>query len=446
MYRARAIRDKRLIYGTHLVTRAFGGYIPPMNRPEFELPRTLVEEPMPAMLDEVTAWLMEQALGEAEMHDLVEGACRRVNAAGIPLLRMHVAFNVLHPLYSGMGVTWNRDGGSTRETYAHLDDGVAPENFQRSPHYYMINHRIPMLRRRLTGPEALTDFPVLSDLRDLGGTDYMAFLVQFAQSDSDGILGSWLIDRESGFTDREIGALRRIQEQLAIAARMTMKTQLTENVVRTYLGQDAGMRVLSGKIRRGDGDSIPAAIWYSDLRGSTEMSETLSREAYTDVLNSYFNCMGGAVVDAGGEILDFIGDAMLAIFPIVDQSGGGNGFTESEACQAGLAASRDAAQRLSDVNVRRAAQGDDALTYGLALHRGEMMFGNIGTADRLSFSVIGPSVNQVARLQDMTKELGRPVLVSRAFADGCAGQFESLGQHQLRGVSQPMEVLAPADS
>ncbi|MEM9684756.1 MAG: adenylate/guanylate cyclase domain-containing protein, partial [Pseudomonadota bacterium] len=369
-------------------------------------------------------------------------ACRRVNAAGIPLLRMHVAFNVLHPLYSGMGVTWSREAGTSHETYAHNEDEIPPETFQRSPHYYMMTHRIPLLRRRLTGPEALTDFPILTELRDLGGTDYLAFLVQFAQSDSDGILGSWLVDRDSGFTDREISALRRIQEQLAIAARMTMKTQLTENVVRTYLGQDAGMRVLSGKIRRGDGDTIPAAIWYSDLRGSTEMSETLSREAYTEVLNSYFNCMGGAVVDAGGEILDFIGDAMLAIFPIAENPDVG-GFTESQACQACLAASRDAARRLAEVNIRRAAQNEADLSYGLALHRGEMMFGNIGTADRLSFSVIGPSVNQVARLQDMTKELGRPVLVSRAFADGCAGQFESLGEHRLSGVSQAMEILAP---
>lgn len=399
------------------------------------------DEPLPAMLDEVAAWLTTQALAEANITNLVEGTCRRLYAAGLPVMRMHVAFNVLHPLYSGMGVTWTREGGAIEESYEHTDSEVAPERFQRSPQFYMMTHNVPLLRRRLTGPEAMSDFPILDDLRAVGGTDYLAFLISFNRSESDGMLGSWLIDRDGGFTEREIVALRRIQQQLAIAARMTMKSQITENVLRTYLGVNAGMRVLAGKIRRGDGDTIPAVIWYSDLRGSTAMSETLTREAYTEVLNGYFNCMGGAIVDAGGELLDFIGDAVLALFPIVQEDA--PGFCEADACAAALRAGRDAAQRLAALNEERLTLGEAPLSFGLALHRGEMMFGNIGTADRLAFSVIGPSVNQVARLQDMTKELHRPILVSGAFAETCDGEFEPLGAHKLLGVSEPMEIFAP---
>jgi adenylate cyclase len=283
------------------------------------------------------------------------------------------------------------------------------------------------------------DFPILEELRKAGATDYYAFLIPFGGGEDDGLIGSWVTDRKRGFFDADLRALHRIQRRLAVACRMTIRGQVAENVVETYLGRSAGERVLAGQIRRGDGETIPAVIWYSDLRGSTAMAEALSREAYTEVLNCYFECIGGAILEAGGEILDFIGDAVLAIFPI------GAAAQRGEACGRAFAAAEDAHRRLDRTNAGRAQHAMPQLEFGLGLHVGDVMFGNIGTPGRLSFSVIGPSVNQVARLEALTKEVGRPIVASRAFVESCpGGGWDSLGRHKVQGIAEPIEVFAPA--
>jgi adenylate cyclase len=284
----------------------------------------------------------------------------------------------------------------------------------------------------------MLDFPVLEELRAGGATDYFAFLIPFGDAQNDGLVGSWVTDRKRGFFDADLRALHRIQRRLAVACRMIIRGKVAENVVDTYLGRSAGERVLAGQIRRGDGETIPAVIWYSDLRGSTAMAEKLSREAYTEVLNCYFGCVGGAILKAGGEILDFIGDAVIAIFPIE-----GDATRRGDACSRALGAAHDAQRRIDGTNADRAKHGMPQLSYGLALHVGDMMFGNIGTPERLSFSVIGPSVNQVARLEALTKEVGRPIVASRAFTDSCPANWESLGKHKVQGIAEPIEVFAP---
>jgi adenylate cyclase len=285
----------------------------------------------------------------------------------------------------------------------------------------------------------MLDFPILKELQAEGATDYFAFAIPFSSVQNDGLVGSWVTDRKRGFFDADLRALHRIQRRLAVACRMTIRGQVAENVVETYLGRGAGERVLAGQIRRGDGETIPAVIWYSDLRGSTAMAEKLSREGYTEVLNCYFECVGGAIMAAGGEILDFIGDAVLAIFPI-----DGKDSRRSDACARALAAAHDAQRRLDKTNAARATRAMPQLAFGLGLHVGDMMFGNIGTPQRLSFSVIGPSVNQVARLEALTKEVGRPIVASRAFVDSCpGGGWDSMGKHKVQGIAEPIEVLAP---
>jgi adenylate cyclase len=208
--------------------------------------------------------------------------------------------------------------------------------------------------------------------------------------------------------------------------------------VNTYLGPSAGERVLSGQIKHGDGETIPAAILISDMRGSTEMAEKLDRETYIATLNEYFGCMGEAVLESGGEILDFIGDAVLAIFPI--QRGG---FTKRRACQRALTAAREADARIQKLNIGRATDGASPLGFGIGLHVGEVMFGNIGTRDRLTFSVIGSSVNEVSRLEGLTKDLEQSILVTGKFAESLPENWVDLGVHNLRGVGKAMQVLAP---
>lgn len=394
------------------------------------------------LIDNVTDWLMGEALREPVIEDLVEGTAARVDAAGIPLMRFHISFSLLHPLYDGMGLTWRR-GQKLEVNRFERSDGPENPAWTRSPLNHMIQRRIGSLRRHLVGPEAVLDFPVLEELRAAGATDYFAFAIPFTANQDDGLVGSWVTDRKRGFTDADLRALHRIQRRLAVACRMTIRGQVAQNVVETYLGRGAGERVLAGQIRRGDGETIPAVIWYSDLRGSTAMAERLSREAYTEVLNCYFECVGGAILDAGGEILDFIGDAVLAIFPIDGEARAGAQH-RAEACGRAFAAAEDAHRRLARTNAGRAEHAMPQLEFGLGLHVGDVMFGNIGTPGRLSFSVIGSSVNQVARLEALTKEVGRPIVASRAFAESCpGGAWDSLGKHKVQGIAEPIEVFAP---
>ncbi len=390
--------------------------------------------PTAEAIGELADWLMDQALGDTEVESVAEGCFRRLHAAGIPLMRAHVAFRTLHPLFDAMGLTWTPDQGLAVWTYQREETGGGP--WLESPPHHLIKTGKSFLRRRLTGPEAVLDFPILEEFRDQGATDYLVYLVIFDPEMGTGIWGSWTTDRPSGFSDAEIGTLRRIQRRFAVALKVTIKDQIARNVVATYLGSHAGGRVLSGQIQRGDGEKIHAAIWYCDLRNSTALAEALPQDAFLELLNGYFECTAGAVLAQGGEVLLLIGDAVLAIFPA--QQGGSD---ESRACEAALAAAREARQRLVRFNEARAGAGSQPLDFGVGLHLGEVVFGNIGVPDRLQFTVVGPAANEVARLEDLTKELGQPVLTSAAFSKRVARSWTSLGTHALRGVDGPREVF-----
>jgi adenylate cyclase len=428
----KALRGARCM----LQIAGFGLYSRHLPQPASEMARLLTETPS-ILIDNVTDWLMGEALGEPGIERLVEGTVARVDAAGIPIQRFHISFNMLHPLYSGLSLTWRR-GQKVEVTHLVQTGNSDNPAWRNSPLFHMIEHRIMSLRRRLVGPEAMFDFPILEELRAEGATDYFAFLIPFGEAEDDGLVGSWTTDRKRGFFDADLRALHRIQRRLAVACRMIIRGQVAKNVVATYLGRGAGERVLAGQIKRGDGETIPAVIWYSDLRGSTAMAERLDREAYTAVLNEYFECIGGAVLEAGGEILDFIGDAVLAIFPIDPEKA-----NPGDACAIALGAAKKAQSRIDRANEEHASNGMPTLSFGLALHIGDMMFGNIGTRERLSFSVIGPSVNQVARLEALTKVVGRQIVASKPFAQTCLGAWESLGKHQVQGIANPVEVFAP---
>ena len=392
--------------------------------------------PATKAIDELADWLMDQALGDREVEAVAEGCFRGLHAAGIPLLRAHVAFRTLHPLFNAMGLNWTPDQGLAVWTFQRDESGSGP--WLRSPPYHLIKTGKSFLRRRLTGPEAVLDFPILEEFRDQGATDYLVYLVIFDPEMETGIWGSWTTARPSGFSDADIRALQRIQRRFAVALKVTIKDQIARNVVATYLGPHAGGRVLSGQIQRGDGEEIHAAIWYSDLRDSTSLAGALSQEAFLELLNGYFECTAGAVLAHGGEVLLLIGDAVLAIFPA--REGGGD---ETRACKAALAAAQEARQRLDRLNEVRAGSGLGPLDFGVGLHLGEVVFGNIGVPERLQFTVVGPTANEVARLEDLTKDLSRPVLAGVEFTERVALEWISLGTHDLRGVEGPREVFAP---
>ena len=396
-----------------------------------------------ALIDAVADWLMAQALGGSDLESLLDGCCARLRAAGVPLSRALISYRTLHPLFDSVWLTWHRDEGVGTFEMPHGRRGS--EVFRQSPFFHLIETRIPFLRRRLVGDEALLDFPVLPEFRDKGATDYLAYLVPFGEdlgdeAAGDGIVGSWTTDRPSGFSDQDIQALLRIQTRLAVACKGMIKDQIARNVLTAYLGRNAGRRVLDGQIKRGDGETIHAVIWYSDLRGSTRMADKMPERDFLGVLNSYFECTAGAVLAEGGEVLLLIGDAVLSIFPIDDGVA-----TEGEACGKALAAAREAANKLAEVNRGRSGAGLEPLAYGLGLHVGEVMYGNIGVPERLEFSVVGPAANTAARLQSLTKTLGRPLLVSGEFSRNVPVAWVPLGRHELSGVGEPLEVFGLPD-
>jgi adenylate cyclase len=287
-------------------------------------------------------------------------------------------------------------------------------------------------RHVLEGNTDWRKFPLLVELHAQGVTDFLilraAFTeVPFKDTISEGVMTTWSTTKPGGFSDIHLTALKRLIPRLAVATKMARGEDTVTNILTAYLGGDAAKRVLAGQIRRGDGEVIPSVIWYSDLRKSTTLADTLPGEEFLAILNAFFECTAGAVLDHDGDVLRFIGDAVMAIFPV----GGDN------LCQ------HDAEARLAEVNKERAAAGKPALALGLGLHVGEVMFGNIGTPERLEFSVIGPAANEVTRLEALTKDVGRSLVVSAAFAKCLDIAWESLGEHEFKGVAGTRELFAP---
>jgi adenylate cyclase len=390
------------------------------------------------LLDKVSDWLMQTALKGADLESVVSGFCERLAAAGLPIARIHLTFSMLHPLYRAMGFTWRRGAGVTAEGYRHAASEGASDRFLKSPYYHLLNNKLDHLRRRIVPGES-PEFPILDDLQNEGMTDYLAFVAIFGEDSTQSMMGSWTTARDGGFTDGDIAALLRIQNNLALAARMAVLGRLAGNMLATYLGGGAGTRVLSGQIRRGDGETIRAALVMADMRRSTELAERAGRQEFIAILNDFFDAIAGPFAEAGGEILSFVGDGFLAVFPCPRQK------TPTEiACRSALAAARVAVARMAAFNSSRRQTGLDDIGYGIGLHIGNVMFGNVGLRDRLTFSVFGSAVNTVQRLQTMTKKYSKAIVASSAFADYCAGGWSRLGHERLRGVDEAMTVMTPS--
>ena len=387
----------------------------------------------------VLDWLIAAALSDTNATALFAEMCERLTATDLPLQRAHLAMRTLHPLVDSVDLTWWRGEGLEVMSRPHVATPV--EVWLQSPLYWMLQHKRTEYRQRLNDSDALERFPVFREFAARGATDYIAALTPFGDSDSaferqDGILTSWVTDDTGGFSALDLAVLRRVWPHIGLVAKLAKHEQAAQNVVSAYLGADAGARVLAGQIRLGDVEHIPAVIWYSDLRDSTAMAERMPVNLFLKSLNAYFECAAGAVLDQGGEVLRFIGDAVLAVFPVAGDSAG--------AAARAHAASRAAQQRLVELNSTRASQGLELLAFGLGMHVGEVLYGNIGVPTRIEFSVIGGAANEVCRMEGLTKMLGEPVLVSREFCDALPIPYRDLGSHTLKGVGKPLQVFAPA--
>ena len=388
------------------------------------------------LMDKVADWLTHSSLAGDDLETMVRGFCERLAAAGMPIARVHLTFSMLHPLYDALGFTWERGAGMRVEGFRQKA-GQTSDRFTRSPYYHLLTNKLDHLRRRIdySGP---SEFPIFDDLKELGITDYMAFRHLFNAGKDQGMMGSWSTDAPSGFTEGMIAALLRVQNHLAVAAKMAVLNRLADNMLTTYLGNDAGKRVLSGNIRRGQGDTIRAALVMADMRGSTMLAEQEGREAYIDTLNQFFDAIAAPFNRRGGQILSFLGDGFIAVYPC-DRH-----HEPSEiACRAALAAAFKATARMSMLNENRKRQGLSEIGYGIGLHVGNVMFGNVGLNDRLTFSAFGSAVNEVQRLQTLTKKYPQNVIASQDFATYCGGGWITLGREKLRGVKEKLTILHP---
>ena len=392
----------------------------------------------------IEAWLVSQALETTEPRVLVERMVERLDAAGRPVDRIHVAYALLHPLFEAEGFTWSRDDGFSAEAYDHREAGRG-DAWLASPLRYVIANAIDEFRRRLDDPAGRGDFQVLDALGDAGFVDYVVHTRKFRgftsyvadrdpESQASGLVFSFSTRRPGGFSDADLVAFRRLRDPFAAAMKTYIQDRVAHALATCYVGREAGQRVLDGSIHRGDGAVSPAVVLFLDMRDSTRLAETLPRERYIETLNRFFDAVSGPIDAAGGEIVAFLGDGALAIFPF-------ERLGEAEARRAALAAVTEA---FALVAAHDAAEtGEPPLAFGAALHAGDVSYGNIGAPERLAWSVIGPVVNETARLQDLTKELGEPLLASGAFVGVDAEGWRPLGERRLRGVGRPMAVFAP---
>ncbi len=274
--------------------------------------------------------------------------------------------------------------------------------------------------------------PSLAALAAEGATDYLACAVACGDGERHAI--TWATDRDGGLTDREVAGLARLARVLAAPLETLVTRQTAVALMETYLGKRSGARVLAGEIQRGSGETINAVLWYSDMRGFTELSERLPGDAVIALLNAHFERLAGPIKAFGGEVLKFIGDGLLAIFPIAEAG-------PARACAAALNAVRAARAGMAALAGERQAAGLPAVEFGVALHLGDVIYGNIGAPDRLDFTVIGPTVNYASRMEQMCKTLSKPVLASAAFAAASDQPLVGLGRHALRGIDAPAELF-----
>ncbi len=394
------------------------------------------------LVTSINEWLADQALSEPEMVSMFEGLCQRLYGIGIPLMRARLVWPTLHPLFQAETILWNRSGETEFEQFHHQDAGSSTWN--ESPMKHMIEHDISVMRRNLDGPNKLSDFKVLEDVEKLGVTDYLVISTNFSNKSEGelrhrrGVFVTWCADRPGGFSNSEIESLQRIQRRFAVACKTVIQTRISNNIVETYLGKQAGARVLSGEIKHGDGTNTNAVVWYSDLRNSTAMADTMPGDEYLKLLNEYFECTAGPVIEAGGEVLDFIGDGVLAIFPFDNED------EKNRAICAAACALKDSKRIHKQLNDARKKAGLPSFEFGIGLNVGSLMFGNIGVPQRLSFSVIGPTVNEVSRIESLTKAIGKSILVTKEVAAFDSSAWTSLGEHTLSGVSQKVELFTVA--
>lgn len=392
---------------------------------------------------EIMHWLARASLSGIAEVDLVREFCERCRASGLELSRGLVFIDTLHPIFEGMGFRWNdiETNESNTFEYGSTREGEAQQNWQGSPFYFMLQNGHSELCIDCEDQR----FRLIANLANDGHRHFAVFVNPFGR---DGTIGEmdcfyslWSMRRDNGFGEDAMHALRHLVPLLGLAVKSAAHARIARTLGQVYLGRDAAERVLSGRISRGVADRITAVLWFSDLRGSTAIGEAMEPAEFIPFLNDYADAAIGAIHDEGGDVLKLIGDGVLAIFNADDMEA---------ARRAALRAENRFRANIQTVNARRAAEHRPVTTAYVGLHVGEVFYGNIGSEDRLDFTVVGPAVNEVSRIASMCRSIEREFLVSSAFLDGLGApghsHFVSTGRFALRGIgrAQDLYTLDPA--
>lgn len=384
-------------------------------------------------LQKVTDWLIDGARSAASPPRMMAEMCERLVQAGLPLWRVGVFVRTLHPDIYGRSFIW-RPGAEVEVGSVDFNILGAPE-FQASPLAIVFTKAIEVRAR--VGDSESVRFPIIEDMRAEGVTDYVALPLLF--TDGSAHASSWTTRQPGGFSDQQLDALRTLVRALTRLVEIVSLQRTSTILLDTYVGNRAGARIMGGQIRRGHTDTMDAAIWLSDLRGFTALSDRLPAATVVDILNGYFDCQVSSIRSHGGEVLKFMGDGLLAVFPIDEYVG-----DVGQVCSSVLEAARESR---ASVEAMQYPIGDsvERFRFGVALHVGRILYGNIGGGNRLDFTCIGPAVNLAARLEKIAGKLGRTVVASAGFAGICAGGWDDLGEFPIAGFSKAERVYGLAD-
>ena len=385
-------------------------------------------------------WLVSQGLTGLPESDLIRGFCERCRDGGLHLSRGQVFIDTLHPIYEGRGFRWNDRETNESDTFEYMSssEGDAAKNWRRSAFHHMLESGYDELVLDLADCASL-DFSMIDTLADKGHRHFLAFVHRFGDA---GTLGQmdcfysyWLTRRDEGFSDGELAALRDLVPVLGLAIKSAQQVDIARTLGRVYLGRDASEQVLRGRISRGVTERITAALWFSDLRGSTKISEGIGPDEIIPFLNDYAEASIDAIHEAGGDVLKLIGDGVLAMF---------TGEDLAVVRRAALRAEHQFRLNMDKLNARRSAEKRPVTTAYVGLHVGEVLYGNIGSEDRLDFTVVGPAVNEVSRIASMCNSIDREFLASSEFRAGldAAGRryMVSTGRYALRGVGRAQDL------
>ena len=393
----------------------------------------------------LTQWIIAQGLQGTHETKFLDGLCERLKDAGMPLLRVNICQPTLHPVIGGHLFIWQRDQPATVEEDWARNVAAAGGDATLTPFGHMMRTDELEFRARFSGSNEPSKFRMLDRFRSEGATDYLALQTIFGEAHrlgpADRVLTSWLTDAPNGFDERHVALVEQIAPAIGLAVKSASTHRVAKSLIEAYLGKDPGQRVLSGTIERGSGETIRAALWSCDLQGFTKIADTTPRDRLLSLMHEYFETMVTTIDEHEGHVLKFIGDGILAIF---------NKGDDGKNCRAALTAADRVVGRVAAITARRRAEGLPFTRFYIGLHIGDVLYGNIGAPSRLDFTVIGPAVNEVSRMEAMCRALDQDLVISSAFAKAAKNSNDrliSLGRYALRGVRKPQELftLAPPD-